>query len=238
MAAVLPNGDYVAPSTKRVSYILPPVRHAPRLFQLPTLEANVGNARGRTGPLLISSGLDGPIRRKPSRQNDDAEEVVSSGSSSSSHPRHTLPVSSLALDTSTILGGNQERKPTGILYTGGRDGMIGAWELGLRMKKRKISNHRYNMREEDEEGADDDEDEQTLAGDRAGPGIGSHQSEWEVDDSSDEVATTPAATFRQCIGSHTDWINDIVLCNQNQTGEYPCQQRYKRRDPENIKRWY
>ncbi len=23
--------------------------------------------------------------------------------------------------------------------------------------------------------------------------------------------------FRQCVQSHTDWINDIILCNQNQT---------------------
>ncbi|PLW12701.1 hypothetical protein PCANC_14430 [Puccinia coronata f. sp. avenae] len=27
----------------------------------------------------------------------------------------------------------------------------------------------------------------------------------------------PPTTFRQCIQSHTDWCNDILLCNQNQT---------------------
>ncbi|KAA1122649.1 hypothetical protein PGTUg99_004287 [Puccinia graminis f. sp. tritici] len=27
----------------------------------------------------------------------------------------------------------------------------------------------------------------------------------------------PPTTFRQCIQSHTDWINDIILCNHNQT---------------------
>lgn len=28
-----------------------------------------------------------------------------------------------------------------------------------------------------------------------------------------------SAKFRQCVQSHTDWINDIALCNLNRTGE-------------------
>ncbi|PWN35200.1 uncharacterized protein FA14DRAFT_120627 [Meira miltonrushii] len=43
--------------------------------------------------------------------------------------------------------------------------------------------------------------------------------EWEVDTTGlyDGHAKIRPATFRQCIGSHTDWVNEILLCNQNQT---------------------
>lgn len=51
------------------------------------------------------------------------------------HPRHRLGVSSLALDTSTILAGRGSSE--GILYSGGRDGLIISWDLGIPMKKRK-----------------------------------------------------------------------------------------------------
>ncbi|UZJ57017.1 hypothetical protein CBS101457_006337 [Exobasidium rhododendri] len=215
MTAVLPTGDYTAPSTKRVSYILPLVRHAPRLFQLPTLKANADSVRGRSGPLLLSSGFDIPLSSSLGQSRE--------GNEYGAHPRHCLPVSSLALDTSTILGGTQDGKPRGILYTGGRDGMIVSWELGLRMKRRRLSNRNYTAEENDEE---DDEDEESAAGfldeqstmrsdNRSHREL--NQNQWEVDDESDKGAPTPATKFRQCIGSHTDWINDIVLCNQNQT---------------------
>ncbi|KAK4058019.1 hypothetical protein OIO90_000758 [Microbotryomycetes sp. JL221] len=39
---------------------------------------------------------------------------------------------------------------------------------------------------------------------------------WQVDQ--DKLDTVkPKSKFRQCIQSHTDWINDIVLCNYNRT---------------------
>jgi WD repeat-containing protein 48 len=226
MAAVLPNGDYTAPSTKRVSYILPPIRHAPRLFHLPTLKDNVGNARGRSGPLLLSPGFEIPLSSSGLNQSRNA---FGEGSSAYGiHPRHCLPVSSLALDTSTILGGSKDGKPSGILYTGGRDGMIGAWELGLRMKKRRNPKRSFSVEENegDEEEAAGLLDEQTTEREMHKSNAKHDYSEWEIDDESDSIAPTPAAKFRQCIGSHTDWINDIVLCNQNQTGE--CWRRRKR----------
>ncbi|KDE04039.1 hypothetical protein MVLG_05540 [Microbotryum lychnidis-dioicae p1A1 Lamole] len=39
---------------------------------------------------------------------------------------------------------------------------------------------------------------------------------WEIDDERLNNSPRPSH-FRQCIQSHTDWVNDIVLCNSNQT---------------------
>jgi hypothetical protein len=56
------------------------------------------------------------------------------------HPEHTLGITALALDTSTIIdnaGSSSARKtPGGILYSGGRDGLVASWELGLPFKQR------------------------------------------------------------------------------------------------------
>jgi WD repeat-containing protein 48 len=52
-------------------------------------------------------------------------------------PRHRLGVASLALDTSTQLSGRNA--PEGILYTGGRDGQVISWDLGVAMKKKDSS---------------------------------------------------------------------------------------------------
>ncbi|SCV71380.1 BQ2448_2968 [Microbotryum intermedium] len=39
---------------------------------------------------------------------------------------------------------------------------------------------------------------------------------WEIDD--ERLNSNPRSSrFRQCIQSHTDWVNDIVLCNSNRT---------------------
>lgn len=209
-AAVATGSDIGSSSTKRVSYILPPIRHAPRLLRLPTIADNVDNLRGRSGPLLLPSEND--------LNNASSSRRLRSSSAGyeSDHPRHTLPVTSLAIDTSTIIGDSKEHKPSGILYTGGRDGMIGAWELGLQMRRKKAV-YRYDGVEEE-----DDEEEDPTLGLLDGVSQGtSLDNQWEVDDEADdEAAPVPAAKFRQCLGSHTDWINDIVLCNQNQTGEF------------------
>lgn len=50
------------------------------------------------------------------------------------HPRHRLGVASLALDASTHLVGRNA--PEGILYSGGRDGLVMSWDLGIAMKKK------------------------------------------------------------------------------------------------------
>lgn len=99
-----------------MSYIIPsPTESIPRL-QLPPH----GVARlGATGPLLAPfAGQSG------------------SNSKRINHPRHRLGVASLALDTSTQLVGRPT--PAGILYSGGRDGLVMSWDLGIPMKRRKV----------------------------------------------------------------------------------------------------
>lgn len=104
--------------------------------------------------------------------------------------------------------------------------MISAWELGLRMKKRKSLSRKYQPAEKGEE-EEEEEGEESAAGfldeqttKYNQDGTDYDLSEWGIDAESEDLAPSPAAAkFRQCIGSHTDWINDILLCNQNQTGE-------------------
>ena len=106
---------------RRVSYIIPaPEDPVPRL-QLPPH----GVSRlGATGPLLI-----------PYHGSDDERQEGSSRRQK--HPRHRLGVASLALDVSTQLIGRNA--PEGILYSGGRDGLVMSWDLEMPMKRRKIS---------------------------------------------------------------------------------------------------
>lgn len=109
-------------ATRRVSYVIPEPSFNPPRLQLPRLGAD---RHGSTAPLLIS------------RQIDDAEgpsTPLTATSTHKGHPRHRLGVSSLALDTSTQLAGRPT--PEGILYSGGRDGMVIAHELGIIHKKR------------------------------------------------------------------------------------------------------
>jgi hypothetical protein len=107
------------PNTRRrVSYVLPPpTTHVPRLRLPPP-----GISRlGATAPLLL------PAQTAFSHSQEDTHHP---------YPRHRLGVASLALDTSTLLAGRNA--PEGILYTGGRDGMVISWDLGVPMKKRKV----------------------------------------------------------------------------------------------------
>lgn len=102
---------------KRVSYILPPPSESTPLLQLPPL----GVSRlGAIGPLLVTSTTKNGQKGISDRPQ---------------HPRHRLGVASLALDTSTQLLGHQA--PEGILYSGGRDGLIMSWDLSIQMQRRK-----------------------------------------------------------------------------------------------------
>ena len=99
-----------------MSYIIPPPSESIPRLQLPPH----GISRlGATGPLLTpfagQSGSDSKVGK---------------------HPRHRLGVASLALDSSTQLVGRAA--PEGILYSGGRDGLVMSWELGLPTKRRKV----------------------------------------------------------------------------------------------------
>jgi len=104
---------------RRVSYVIPSPADVPRLLQLPSR----GISRlGSVGPLLIPA------------EGHTADEVQDT-QNQDRNPCHRLGVSSLALDTSTQLAGRGA--PEGILYSGGRDGMIMSWDLGVPMKKRE-----------------------------------------------------------------------------------------------------
>jgi len=110
----------VAPARRRVSYVIPPPQpeSIPRL-QLPSL----GVTRpGSVLPLLI------PLEPIAIPHNPSPHGF--------SHPKHRLPVASLALDSITHLTG--EPSPEGILYTGGRDGMVISWDLHLPTRQRPI----------------------------------------------------------------------------------------------------
>jgi WD repeat-containing protein 48 len=106
----------------RVSYVIPEPTHHPARLQLPRLGVD---RHGSTTPLLIPAQTDGAGGRST---------PLTVASTPNGHPRHRLGVNSLALDTSTQLSGNAT--PEGILYSGGRDGMIIAHELRIPHKKR------------------------------------------------------------------------------------------------------
>ena len=182
----------MATAKRRVSYILPsPVDHVPRL-QLPPH----GISRlGATGPLLMQyRDQKGKVRR---------EEKPTT-------PRHRLGVASLALDTSTLLEG--KHSPEGILYSGGRDGLLMSWDLSMPMKRRKAvdsapSRSRQRSWElmtgwddDVDEEADDADDRLVSDGDVLGDVTASlkkrrradqlpHEREWETDLASFQLGT-------------------------------------------------
>jgi WD repeat-containing protein 48 len=119
--ALRPRRSSMAPATaagsasapRRVSYvILPPNNHAPRL-QIPPHSSSLRPSAPLLVPVHSTQELSAPVITNP-------------------HPRHRLGVASLALDTSTQLLGRPS--PEGILYTGGRDGVVISWDLGISMK--------------------------------------------------------------------------------------------------------
>ncbi|GAA5887701.1 hypothetical protein JCM6882_001502 [Rhodosporidiobolus microsporus] len=243
------------PPPRRVSYVLPPPTHPPPLLSLPPLTAS---RRGQSSPLFSFSGSNADYSRRKYSHEQEA------------HPRHRLAVQALALDVSTALSHNGEvdSSPGGILYTGGRDGLLCSWELGLPTRRRRKPYGQPDSEEEedssDDEALDSENEDQegnepvgaleledlgsrTLSptskarpfgqkkrspsgsstatrkqGDRRGSADTAAaglpvQDRWEVDTEAAETVAPPSAKFRQCIQSHTDWVNDIVLCKYNRT---------------------
>ncbi|SJX65915.1 uncharacterized protein SRS1_16468 [Sporisorium reilianum f. sp. reilianum] len=230
------------PTTKRISYVLPPCRSPPTTFGLPPLGAD---RNYNTGPLLIPSSAN---RSHSNAASSSSSSVTSTSSRStqsnaplSSHPQHSLAVSSLAIDTTTCLASSDdgededdidrhhdsdsnhavhdcEAVPPGILYTGGRDGLVGAWELGLPMRKR--SAQRIDGLDGSSAWSDFQQDESVigLLADTSALPAGTDidaLAYWQADPF--RAHRAKPTRFRQCVQSHTDWINDIILCNQNQT---------------------
>ncbi|KAJ9092626.1 hypothetical protein QFC19_008664 [Naganishia cerealis] len=97
-------------SRKRVSYSLAPPRTPPPALGLPP-PANDAALR----PSLSYRTF--PPQQQQQQPHGDA------------HPTHCRGVTALALDTTTILRGHDA--PRGILYTGGRDGLVASWEQGV-----------------------------------------------------------------------------------------------------------
>ncbi|KZT30117.1 WD40 repeat-like protein [Neolentinus lepideus HHB14362 ss-1] len=215
------------PPRRRVSYVIPPPAGPVPRLQLP----NHGiSQHGTTGPALIPA--------QPTAVDTDTR-----SSKRPQHPRHRLGVVALALDTSTQLVGRST--PEGILYTGGRDGLVISWELGVPMKKRarkygvtrdeqRSSTARWEMLtgwaddiiEEEEEGEEVIRDGDVL-GDVKESGAWRrkrprgrddeipYEEQWEMD--TDAVESGKSTQFRQAAQAHSDWVNDILLCNYNQT---------------------
>jgi WD repeat-containing protein 48 len=111
----------MAPTARRrVSYVIPtPSDNVPRL-RLPSFAEK---RFGQTQPHILQ------IRHAP--------DTPKSSPRVPRHSRHRLGVSSLAIDTTTQLTGRSA--PEGILYTGGRDGLINSWDLQLPMCRRQDS---------------------------------------------------------------------------------------------------
>ncbi|KAJ3554638.1 hypothetical protein NP233_g12377 [Leucocoprinus birnbaumii] len=106
---------------QRVSYVIPPPQDPdsiPRLSLPPPGTPRLGSV----GPLLIPLSTNEPITNEHLH------------SHSTQRPRHRLGVASLALDTSAQLVGRSS--PEGILYTGGRDGLVISWDLGVPTRRR------------------------------------------------------------------------------------------------------
>lgn len=108
----------MTPPRRRVSYVIPPPTEAVPRLQLPPYGVP---RNGEPGPLLIPS---------KSTETDQLPTFKHAR-----EPRHRLGVASLALDTATQLVGRSA--PEGILYTGGRDGLVNSWDLGLPLQERQ-----------------------------------------------------------------------------------------------------
>ncbi|UTT96985.1 hypothetical protein NDA17_004669 [Ustilago hordei] len=243
------------PTTKRISYVLPPCRSPPKTFGLPPLGAD---RCYNTGPLLIPRSRSTHPSAHATTINNAAPSTSSlasssaastsnqstrSGASLSSHPQHSLAVSSLAIDTTTCIASSADGSdsdddqdddyvpeshtthdrhsvPPGILYTGGRDGLVGAWQLRLPMRNRKAQRIYRPNGTGSMSDLQYDDDIGLLADTSALPGGGGASdidilASWQADPL--RAHRAKSTRFRQCVQSHTDWINDIILCNQNQT---------------------
>lgn len=234
------------------NYPLPPPT---KTFAVPPRSSAKDPARlARRGPLLL------PIRSPSDASADDDEEqghgsgTNSDGTagaldppahtrphgprSSQVHPRHMLPVTSLALDLTTCiesaddpasdlspdlrpdqdddyldpsLGGGAAsahmqapRRPRGLLYTAGRDALIASWQtdlpmtwtLGVRAEASQALYRPWRVAQPYW---------QLHPPDVPNTGLSA----------SEHLLSRP--TFRQGIQAHSEWINDLLLVNGNQT---------------------
>jgi len=212
---------------RRISYVIsPPAQSVPRLV-LPRLGAD---RHGSTTPLFItvSSEKSTDLSTPPPSNVEFGVHL---------HPKHRLGVTSFALDTSTRLSG--KLTPEGILYSGGRDGQVLAHELGIGLKPRskphgisvdgKVSVRSWETITGWGDLDESIEEEQLAGNESAIP----FENSWEIDSTVKEPSLVSILllkrhvltsilkniSFRQSVQSHSDWINDILLCNYNRTSE-------------------
>ncbi|KAJ7694914.1 hypothetical protein B0H14DRAFT_3043239 [Mycena olivaceomarginata] len=199
----------MAPAKRRVSYIIPaPTDPFPRLLLPPQNASRVGLVH----PLLIP---------------DPVQPLLESTT--------TLVRATRAISTSTQL--SARTSPEGILYTAGRDGLVLSWDLGLSLCPRTpsdVSARRGRWEsltgwadDAIDEEAEEPEERSTSDGDILGDVAalsarrrrpsGTHELPYEDRWELDPDATHRPSSFRQCVQTHTDWVNDILLCNYNQT---------------------
>ncbi|KAJ3089985.1 hypothetical protein HK102_005000 [Quaeritorhiza haematococci] len=159
-----------------------------------------------------------------------------------SNCKHTAGINALALDLTTPT--EFDGRPGGILYTGGRDSVINSWDLHLEFAKHEqptpppqdhtqhqkpastsfsISSDtqdpdfRILARKESEDngsGTKARKCEDTVGLRQSREGVG----EIHAKNSGDWVNKTgvPTTKHRRTFQHHSDWVNDMVLCNNNQ----------------------
>ncbi|CDZ97690.1 Conserved WD40 repeat-containing protein [Phaffia rhodozyma] len=208
-------------TARRISYVIPPPHSLPPYLSLPS---PTHPRNGSPHPILLPLSEPGI-----SASLSSSSFFPSSTSETVSHPQHHLGISALALDTSTQLSGKDT--PEGILYTGGRDGLVASWELGANMGRKRSDggneeNIRWNEVVDDDDWEDDEEDEVKYSSTAENLEEADEdtrwkrmpwEDRWEAQVYEDGSTKPPEATFRQCMQYHTDWVNDILLCNLNQT---------------------
>jgi WD repeat-containing protein 48 len=225
------------PARRRVSYIIPPPTDPVPRLQLPPHGAS---KTGSSAPLLI------PFRPHHAAADSAHLEHDAQWPRRSTHPRHRLGVCALALDTATQLVGRPS--PEGILYTGGRDGLVIAWDLSISMRKRE---RRYGFTDDDmhrrvgrweimtgwaDDVLEDDDAEDEVrsdgdilgdvqeAGTRRGQRRPSSEIPWEEQWETDVEAFQPgqASTFRLSCQSRYNILgshpNSVSLYSRTQTG--------------------
>jgi WD repeat-containing protein 48 len=204
---------------RRISYVLPSPASPPPLLSLPPL---AHPRDGHPGPLLFPKAKDPSRPPSPVYPHQtlgsrnpflpaasiphSLSESTAGHEEEAAHPQHCLSVASLAVDTSTQLQGHAE--PQGILYTGGRDGLVAGWELGIKQTKRRVPRYHPLSRtfsgsgtsgrvrwerltgQEDDDYSDDEDDDRDRSSEDSGESGHQGQSrrveipyeeQWEVD---------------------------------------------------------
>jgi len=147
MAAAAPP----PPPPRRVTYVLPAPTGPVPILSLPP--AGISK-RGHQGPFFSARQSPHLLAQPPGHP------------APPTHPSHRLPVQALALDLSTPLASSssKDNSPQGLLYTGGRDGLLSSWELGLPTRRRKRAYGRGKA--ESDSDSDGDSDDGDISNDK------------------------------------------------------------------------